>query len=200
MLQPPRAVKAALEPRAGAHRLFTVGSPGDRAGAAPTLWLHVIDACFARALRLRLLSKLVLAAAGLVSPAAGPDRRITLALHYGHLPPDVVAAVVAPVGCLAFICSSWTGEWRWSCSAGSVYLIITSTGARSPAQQWAEKMNGEAGGSYPRVSRYLGAELRRWLDEYTGSVASGGRWPARNPDGFGHLPSTLWLSLSAPCW
>lgn len=50
---------------AGAHRLFTVGfaavgllGTGALLAAALTLWLHVIDARFARALRLRLLSKL----------------------------------------------------------------------------------------------------------------------------------------------
>lgn len=182
---------------AGAHRLFTVGfaavgllGTGALLAAALTLWLHVIDARFARALRLRLLSKLSRLPLGwFTSRGSGSIKKLvtddTLALHYlvTHAVPDAVAAVVAPVGVLVYL---FVVDWRVALVLFGpvlVYLTITSSltiqsGPRIvQAQRWAEKMNGEAG-SYLEgqpVIRVFGAassSFRRRLDEYIGFLVA----------------------------
>ncbi len=158
--------------------------------AALTLWLHVIDARFARALRLRLLSKLSRLPLGwFTSRGSGSIKKLvtddTLALHYlvTHAVPDAVAAVVAPVGVLVYL---FVVDWRVALVLFGpvlVYLTITSSltiqsGPRIvQAQRWAEKMNGEAG-SYLEgqpVIRVFGAassSFRRRLDEYIGFLVA----------------------------
>lgn len=182
---------------ARAHRLFTVGfaavgllGTGALLAAALTLWLHVIDARFARALRLRLLSKLSRLPLGwFTSRGSGSIKKLvtddTLALHYlvTHAVPDAVAAVVAPVGVLVYL---FVVDWRVALVLFGpvlVYLTITSSltiqsGPRIvQAQRWAEKMNGEAG-SYLEgqpVIRVFGAassSFRRRLDEYIGFLVA----------------------------
>lgn len=123
-----RAVKAAVLRRRRAPvvhgRVRRGGVAGDRglAGSRP----HAVaarDRCPLRqGVALAAAEQAVPVAAGLVhQPRVRIDQKLvtddTLALHYlvTHAVPDAVAAVVAPVGCWS-ICSSWTGEWRWSCS------------------------------------------------------------------------------------
>ncbi len=154
-------------------------------GAALTLWLHVIDARFARELRSRLLSKLSRLPLGwFTARGSGSIKALvqddTLSLHYlvTHAIPDAVAAVIAPVAVLVYL---FVVDWRVALVLFVpvlFYLILTSSitiqsGPRIPqSQRWAEKMNGEAGAyleGQPVIRVFGGAaasSFRRRLDEY----------------------------------
>jgi ATP-binding cassette, subfamily B, bacterial IrtA/YbtP len=154
-------------------------------GAALTLWLHVIDARFARELRSRLLSKLSRLPLGwFTARGSGSIKQLvqddTLSLHYlvTHAIPDAVAAVVAPVAVLVYL---FVVDWRVALVLFVpvlFYLILTSSitiqsGPRIPqSQRWAGKMSGEAGAyleGQPVIRVFGGAaasSFRRRLDEY----------------------------------
>lgn len=83
------------------------------------LWLHAVDANFARDLRQRLLGKLARVRSGWFdSGGSGKVKQVvtddTLALHYlvTHAVLDAVAAAVAPIAVLIYR-SSLTGGSRW---------------------------------------------------------------------------------------
>ncbi len=173
-------------------RLWTVGIAalsllglGTLLGAALTLWLHVVDARFASALRTRLLSKLARLPLGwFTARGSGSIKQLvaddTLSLHYlvTHAIPDAVAAVVAPVAVLVYL---FVVDWRVALVLFVpvvVYMVLmsvmmTQSGPKiSQAQRWAERMNGEAGTyleGQPVIRVFGGAAastFRRRLDEY----------------------------------
>lgn len=173
-------------------RLWTVGITalsllglGTLLGAGLTLWLHVVDARFASALRTRLLSKLSRLPLGwFTARGSGSIKQLvaddTLSLHYlvTHAIPDAVAAVVAPVAVLVYL---FVVDWRVALVLFVpvlVYLVLmsvmmTQSGPKiSQAQRWAERMNGEAGTyleGQPVIRVFGGATasvFRRRLDDY----------------------------------
>lgn len=173
-------------------RLWTVGIAalsllglGTLLGAGLTLWLHVVDARFASALRTRLLSKLSRLPLGwFTARGSGSIKQLvaddTLSLHYlvTHAIPDAVAAVVAPVVVLVYL---FVVDWRVALVLFApvlVYMVLmsvmlTQSGPKiSQAQRWAERMNGEAGTyleGQPVIRVFGGAAastFRRRLDEY----------------------------------
>lgn len=187
-----------LVTRAPASRLWDVGIAavsllglGTVLGAALTLWLHVIDARFARDLRSRLLRKLSRLPLGwFTARGSGSIKQLltddTLSLHYlvTHAIPDAVAAVVAPVAVLVYL---FAVDWRVALVLFLpvlVYLVLTSSltiqsGPRIPqSQRWAEKMSGEAGAyleGQPVIRVFGGAaasSFRHRLDEYVGFLVA----------------------------
>ncbi|MFE5854257.1 ABC transporter ATP-binding protein/permease [Streptomyces sp. NPDC056500] len=173
-------------------RLRTVGTLalvllgiGTALGAALTLWLHAVDARFARELRTRLLGKLAQLPLGWFSArgSAGTKKVVqddTLSLHYlvTHAVPDAVAAVVAPVAVLVYL---FTVDWRPAVVLFVPILIYVVTMAVmmvqsgpkiAQAQRWAERMGGEAGAylaGQPVIRVFGGAAasaFRRRLDDY----------------------------------
>ncbi|WP_406814650.1 ABC transporter ATP-binding protein/permease [Mycobacterium sp. M23085] len=184
-------------------------------GAALTLWLHVVDARFARDLRLRLLRKLSRLPLGwFTARGSGSIKQLlqddTLSLHYlvTHAIPDAVAAAVAPVAVLVYL---FAVDWRVALVLFVpvlVYLVLTSSltvqsGPRIPqSQRWAETMSGEAGAyleGQPVIRVFGGAaasSFRRRLDEYVGFLVAWQR-PLAGKKTFMDLvtrPSTfLWL-------
>lgn len=184
-------------------------------GAALTLWLHVVDARFARDLRSQLLHKLSRLPLGwFTARGSGSIKQLlqddTLSLHYlvTHAIPDAVAAAVAPVAVLVYL---FAVDWRVALVLFVpvlVYLVLTSSltiqsGPRIPqSQRWAETMNGEAGAyleGQPVIRVFGGAaasSFRRRLDEYVGFLVAWQR-PLAGKKTFMDLvtrPSTfLWL-------
>ena len=183
-----------LVTKAPASRLWDVGIAavsllglGTVLGAALTLWLHVVDARFARDLRTRLLRKMSRLPLGwFTARGSGSIKQLltddTLSLHYlvTHAIPDAVAAVVAPVAVLVYL---FVVDWRVALVLFLpvlVYLVLTSSltiqsGPRIPqSQRWAERMSGEAGAyleGQPVIRVFGGAaasSFRRRLDEYVG--------------------------------
>ncbi len=183
---------------APASRLWAVGTAavallavGTVLGAALTLWLHVVDARFARDLRTRLLRKLSRLPLGwFTARGSGSIKQLladdTLSLHYlvTHAIPDAVAAVVAPVAVLVYL---FVVDWRVALVLFVpvlVYLMLTSSitiqsGPRIPqSQRWAEKMSDEAGAyleGQPVIRVFGGAaasSFRRRLDEYIGFLVT----------------------------
>ncbi|MFJ4770799.1 ABC transporter ATP-binding protein/permease [Streptomyces uncialis] len=177
---------------AAESRLRTVGTLalvllgiGTALGAALTLWLHAVDARFARELRTRLLGKLARLPLGWFSArgSAGTRKVVqddTLSLHYlvTHAVPDAVAAVVAPVAVLVYL---FTVDWRPTLVlfvpilvyVVTMAVMMAQSGPRiAQAQRWAERMGGEAGAyleGQPVVRVFGGAAasaFRRRLDEY----------------------------------
>ncbi|MEZ0381634.1 ABC transporter ATP-binding protein/permease [Mycobacterium sp. pW045] len=158
---------------------------GTLLGAGLTLWLHVVDARFASALRTRLLSKLSRLPLGwFTARGSGSIKQLvaddTLSLHYlvTHAIPDAVAAVVAPVAVLVYL---FAVDWRVALVLFVpvlIYLVLmsvmmTQSGPKiSQAQRWAERMNGEAGTyleGQPVIRVFGGvaaSSFRRRLDEY----------------------------------
>lgn len=158
---------------------------GTLLGAALTLWLHVVDARFARSLRVRLLDKLSRMPLGWFAArgSAGVKQLVSddpLALHYliTHAIPDAVNAAVAPVAVLVYL---FVVDWRIALPLLApvlVYIVLMVTmsiqsGPKIPqSQRWAEKMGTEAGGylaGQPVVRIFGGAAasgFRRRLDEY----------------------------------
>lgn len=184
-------------------------------GAALTLWLHVVDARFARDLRSQLLRKLSRLPLGwFTARGSGSIKQLlqddTLTLHYlvTHAIPDAVAAAVAPVAVLVYL---FAVDWRVALVLFVpvlVYLVLTSSltiqsGPRIPqSQRWAETMSGEAGAyleGQPVIRVFGGAaasSFRRRLDEYVGFLVAWQR-PLAGKKTFMDLvtrPSTfLWL-------
>ena len=175
-------------------RLWTVGIAavgllglGTLLGAGLTLWLHVVDARFASALRNRLLAKLSRLPLGwFTARGSGSIKQLvaddTLSLHYlvTHAIGDAVAAVVAPVAVLVYL---FAVDWRVALVLFVpvlVYMVLmsvmlTQSGPKvSQAQRWAERMNGEAGiylEGQPVIRVFGGAAastFRRRLDDYIG--------------------------------
>ncbi|OBH52595.1 ABC transporter ATP-binding protein/permease [Mycobacterium sp. E2479] len=160
-------------------------------GAALTLWLHVVDARFARDLRSRLLHKLSRLPLGwFTARGSGSIKQLlqddTLSLHYlvTHAIPDAVAAAVAPVAVLVYL---FVVDWRVALVLFVpvlVYLVLTSSltiqsGPRIPqSHRWAETMSGEAGAyleGQPVIRVFGGAaasSFRRRLDDYVGFLVS----------------------------
>ncbi|CAM3175566.1 Mycobactin import ATP-binding/permease protein IrtA [Mycobacterium colombiense] len=207
---------------APASRLWDIGIAavsllglGALFGAALTLWLHVVDARFARDLRSRLLHKLSRLPLGwFTARGSGSIKQLladdTLSLHYlvTHAIPDAVAAAVAPVAVLVYL---FAVDWRVALVLFVpvlVYLVLTSSltiqsGPRIPqSQRWAETMSGEAGAyleGQPVIRVFGGAaasSFRRRLDEYVGFLVAWQR-PLAGKKTFMDLvtrPSTfLWL-------
>lgn len=168
----------------GVAALVLMGS-GAVLGAALTLWLHAVDARFAKRLRFRLLGKLARLPLGwFTSRGSGSIKKLiqddTLALHYlvTHAVPDAVAAVVAPVAVLAYL---FTIDWALALILFIPILVYVVTMATmmmqsgpkiAESQRWAERMNNEAV-SYldgqPVIRVFGGAAaspFRRRLDEY----------------------------------
>lgn len=183
---------------APASRLWDIGIAavsllglGALLGAALTLWLHVVDARFARDLRSRLLHKLSRLPLGwFTARGSGSIKQLltddTLSLHYlvTHAIPDAVAAAVAPVAVLVYL---FAVDWRVALVLFMpvlVYLVLTSSltiqsGPRIPqSQRWAETMSGEAGAyleGQPVIRVFGGAaasSFRRRLDEYVGFLVA----------------------------
>ncbi|MBN6038141.1 ABC transporter ATP-binding protein/permease [Amycolatopsis sp. 195334CR] len=154
-------------------------------GAALLVWLHVVDARFERTLRTSLLGKLARLPLGwFTARGSGAVKKLvqddTLSLHYlvTHAIPDAVAAVVAPVAVLVYLC---TVDWRLALVLFVpvlVYLVSMSimmmrSGSKiGQAQRWAERMSGEAAAyldGQPVIRVFGGAAaspFRRRLDEY----------------------------------
>lgn len=207
---------------APAARLWEVGIAavsllglGALLGAALTLWLHVVDARFARDLRSALLRKLSRLPLGwFTARGSGSIKQLlqddTLSLHYlvTHAIPDAVAAVVAPVAVLVYL---FAVDWRVALVLFVpvlVYLVLTlsltiQSGPRIPqSQRWAETMSDEAGAyleGQPVIRVFGGAaasSFRRRLDEYVGFLVAWQR-PLAGKKTFMDLvtrPSTfLWL-------
>ncbi|BBX28614.1 ABC transporter ATP-binding protein/permease [Mycolicibacterium alvei] len=175
-------------------RLWTLGLTavwllgfGALLGAGLTLWLHRLDAQFARELRTRLLTKMSRLPLGwFTARGSGSIKQLvqddTLSLHYlvTHAIPDAVAAVIAPVAVLIYL---FTVDWRLALVLFVpvlTYLVLMSlmtiqSGAKiGQAQRWADRMSGEAGAyleGQPVVRVFGGAassSFRRRLDEYIG--------------------------------
>lgn len=179
------------------NRLLTLGLTavgllgfGALLGAALTLWLHWVDARFARELRGRLLTKLARLPLGwFTARGSGSIRALvsddTLSLHYllTHAIPDAVNAVVAPIAVLVYL--FWV-DWRLALVLlvpvlvylVTMWLMMMQSGPRiAQSQRWADRMSGAAG-SYlegqPVVRVFGGAasgtslSFRRRLDDYIG--------------------------------
>ncbi|WP_156746225.1 ABC transporter ATP-binding protein, partial [Mycobacterium sp. 1423905.2] len=164
---------------------------GTLLGAALTLWLHVVDARFARDLRSSLLGKLSRLPLGwFTARGSGSIKALvqddTLSLHYlvTHAIPDAVNAIVAPVAVLVYL---FIVDWRVALVLFGpvlVYLVTSSalmiqSGPRiAQSQKWAEKMNSEAGAyldGQPVIRVFGGAaasSFRRSLDEYIGFLVA----------------------------
>lgn len=121
------------------------------------LWLHWVDARFARNLRQRLLAKLARLPLGWFdSRGSGRVKQIvrddTLALHYlvTHAVPDAVAAVVGPVSVLVYL---FVVDWRIALLLLPVFvyivamaiMVVQSGPLITEATRWEERMNVEAG-------------------------------------------------------
>lgn len=154
-------------------------------GAALTLWLHVVDARFARDVRNRLLGKLARLPLGwFTARGSGSIKQLvnddTLALHYlvTHAIPDAVAAVVAPLAVLGYL---FVVDWRLGLlllGPVLVYLVlmsvmsVQSSSRITQAQHWSETMNTEAGAylaAQPVIRVFGGAAastFRARLGEY----------------------------------
>jgi ATP-binding cassette subfamily B protein IrtA len=177
---------------APADRLWTLGvvaisllGTGSFLAAALTLWLHLVDARFARGLRTRLLTKMSRLPLGwFTARGSGSIKQLvqddTLSLHYliTHAIPDAVAAVVAPVAVLVYL---FAVDWRLALVLFIpvlTYLVLMTvmtiqSGPKiAQSQRWAERMSSEAGAyleGQPVVRVFGGAaasSFRRRLDEY----------------------------------
>lgn len=183
---------------ADADRLWTLGltavgllGTGTFLAAALTLWLHWIDANFARDLRTRLLTKMARLPLGwFTARGSGSIKQLvqddTLSLHYlvTHAIPDAVAAVIAPIAVLVYL---FVVDWPLALVLFIpvlTYLVLMSvmtiqSGQKiGQAQRWAERMSGEAGAyleGQPVVRVFGGAassSFRRRLDDYIGFLVA----------------------------
>ncbi|MCD0453202.1 ATP-binding cassette domain-containing protein [Actinocorallia sp. API 0066] len=158
---------------------------GTLLGSLLLLWLHSVDARFARALRERLLAKLARLPLGwFTARGSGSVKQLvqddTLSLHYlvTHAVPDAAAAVVAPIAVLVYL--FWV-DWRLALALLvpvlvyiiTMYIMIIQSGTKTAqAQRWAERMNGEAAAyleGQPVIRVFGGAAasaFRRSLTEY----------------------------------
>ncbi|MFB6396202.1 ABC transporter ATP-binding protein/permease [Polymorphospora lycopeni] len=174
------------------HALWTIGlwavallGVGTLLSGALTLWLHLVDARFARGVRQRLLGKLARLPLGwFTARGSGHVKQVvqddTLAVHYlvTHAVPDAVAAIVAPLAVLGYL---FVVDWRMALLlfvpvlvyVFTMYAMIVQSGPRiSQSQRWAERMSGEAGAyleGQPVIRVFGGAAastFRARLDEY----------------------------------
>ena len=179
-------------------RLKTVGfwagallGTGTLLGAGLTLWLHFVDARFARELRSRLLDKMSRLPLGwFTDRGSGTVKQLVqddpMTLHYlvTHAIPDAVNAVLAPVAVLVYL---FVVDWRLALVLlipVLLYVIVMiSMSAQSgpkvlASQRWTERMTGAAGGyldGQPVVRIFGGAAasgFRRKLDEYLGFLVN----------------------------
>lgn len=121
------------------------------------VWLHRVDARFARGLRERLLGHLSRVRLGWFDDR-GPGqirhlvREDTLSLHYlvTHAVPDAVAAVVAPLAVLGYL---FLVDWRVALLlllpvlvyVVTMAVMVVQSGPRvRQAPRWAERMSAEA--------------------------------------------------------
>jgi ATP-binding cassette subfamily B protein IrtA len=177
---------------AGEDRLWSLGmwavgllGTGTLLAAAMTLWLHWIDARFARDVRSRLLTKMSRLPLGwFTARGSGSIKQLvqddTLSLHYlvTHAIPDAVAAVVTPVAVLVYL---FVVDWRLALvlfvPVLAALLLMSNMSFQSAAkigqsQRWTERMGNEAGAyleGQPVVRVFGGAaasSFRRRLDEY----------------------------------
>lgn len=125
--------------------------------AALTLWLHTVDARFARGVRQQLLRKLARLPLGwFEARGSGQVKQLVqddaLSLHYliTHAVPDAVAAVVAPVAVLGYL---FVVDWRiallllvpvFAYVVGMTVMLFQSGTKTTQAMRWAERMNTEA--------------------------------------------------------
>ncbi|MGO2096529.1 MAG: ABC transporter ATP-binding protein/permease, partial [Candidatus Microbacterium stercoravium] len=146
-------------------RLWTLGiwtvvlmGAGVLMAAALMLWLHGVDARFARDLRQRLLEKLARVPLGWFDVrGSGQVKQLVqddpLALHYlvTHAVVDAVAAVVAPVAVLVYL---FVVDGRIALLlllpvlvyvVAMVIMVVQSGPRTGQAMRWAETMNVEAG-------------------------------------------------------
>ncbi|KAB1645358.1 ATP-binding cassette domain-containing protein [Gulosibacter chungangensis] len=177
---------------AEAAQLWTLGvwavalmGAGVLLSTALLLWLHAVDARFAKDLRQRLLRKLSRVPLGWFDArSSGQVKQLvqddTLALHYlvTHAVPDAVAAAVAPITVLVYL---FFVDWRIALLLllpvliyiVAMAIMVVQSGPRTgQAMKWAERMNVEAG-SYlegqPVVRVFGGAAastFRARLGEY----------------------------------
>ncbi|GAA1325419.1 ATP-binding cassette domain-containing protein [Nonlabens tegetincola] len=169
--------------------LWAVGlmGAGVLLATAVLVWLHWVDARFARDLRQRLLRKLSTLPLGWFDTrGSGQVKQLvqddTLALHYlvTHAVPDAVNAVVAPVAVLAYL---FVADWRIALLllipviayiVGMAIMLVQSGARTAEASRWSERMNDEAGAyleGQPVVRVFGGAaasSFRARLAEYTG--------------------------------
>lgn len=203
--------------RVGLWALGLMGA-GIVLAAAMLVWLHWVDAMFARELRQRLLQKLSRLPLGwFASRGSGQVKQLvqddTLALHYlvTHAVPDAVNAVVAPVAVLAYL---FVIDWRIALLllipvlayvVGMSIMLIQSGPRTQEASRWAERMNMEAGAyleGQPVVRVFGGAaasSFRGKLAEYVGFLDSWQR-PLSGQKAFIDLatrPTTFLLLISA---
>ncbi len=156
------------------------------------LWLHLVDGAFARDLRERLLTTLGRLPLGWFDARGGGQvKKIvqddTLSLHYlvTHAVPDAVAAIVAPLGVLAYL--MWV-DWRLGLALFipvlvyllTLYTMVLQSGETIPkAHAWMERMHVEAEGyleGQPVVRVFGGgaaSSFRARLDEF---IAFLGQW------------------------
>ncbi|MBU8827633.1 ABC transporter ATP-binding protein/permease [Mycolicibacterium goodii] len=183
---------------ASSEHLWTLGvvaisllGTGSVLAAALTLWLHLVDARFARDLRRRLLTKMSRLPLGwFTTRGSGAIKQLvqddTLSLHYliTHAIPDAVAAVIAPVAVLVYL---FVIDWRLALVMFIpvlAYLVLTTvmtiqSGPKiAQSQRWAERMSSEAGAyleGQPVVRVFGGAaasSFRRRLDGYIGFLVA----------------------------
>lgn len=183
---------------AASGRLWTLGvvaisllGTGSFLAAAMTLWLHLVDARFARDLRTGLLTKMSRLPLGwFTARGSGSIKQLvqddTLSLHYliTHAIPDAVAAVIAPVAVLVYL---FTVDWRLALVLFIpvlTYLVLMTvmtiqSGPKiAQSQRWAERMSSEAGAyleGQPVIRVFGGAagsSFRRRLDEYIGFLVT----------------------------
>lgn len=203
--------------RVGVWALGLMGA-GVALATAMLVWLHWVDAMFARELRQRLLQKLSRLPLGwFASRGSGQVKQLvqddTLALHYlvTHAVPDAVNAVVAPVAVLAYL---FVVDWRIALLllipvlayiVGMSIMLIQSGPRTQEASRWAERMNVEAGAyleGQPVVRVFGGAaasSFRGKLAEYVGFLDSWQR-PLSGQKAFIDLatrPATFLLLISA---
>ncbi|MFT3797518.1 ABC transporter ATP-binding protein/permease [Microbacterium sp.] len=189
-----RLMLAGAEPA----QLWTVGiwavvlmALGVVLSAATMLWLHAVDARFARVLRQRLLGKLARVplgwfdarGSGVVKQLVQDD---TLSLHYlvTHAVPDAVAAAVAPIAVLVYL---FVVDWRLALVlfipvlvyVVTMWIMLVQSGTKpAEAMRWSERMNVEAGAyleGQPVVRVFGGAAastFRARLGEYIAFLAN----------------------------
>lgn len=179
---------------AAPERLWTVGiwavvlmGAGVLLSSALMLWLHSVDARFARTLRSDLLRKLARLPLGWFDVrGSGQIKQLvqddTLSLHYliTHAVSDAVAAVVAPIAVLAYL---FAVDWRIAAVLlvpvlayviGMAIMLVQSGPRTAEALRWSERMNVEAGAylqGQPVIRVFGGAAgsaFRGRLDEYIG--------------------------------
>ncbi|MFT4228684.1 MAG: ATP-binding cassette domain-containing protein, partial [Microbacterium sp.] len=190
-----RLLLAGAEPA----RLWTVGiwavvlmGSGVLLSSAMMLWLHSVDAGFARDLRQRLLGKLARVPLGWFDArGSGGVKQLvqddTLSLHYlvTHAVPDAVAAVVAPIAVLVYL---FAVDGRLALVLFipvlvyivAMWIMVVQSGTKpAEAMRWSERMNVEAGAyleGQPVVRVFGGAAASTFLARLGEYVRFLGDW------------------------